>query len=185
MAGGDWRVREAHEAGSRLPIDRSYSNTEWQNCQRTSAMNKAFVREPDSTVDYCPRCGSKGEPVGPETLKEFLTDAQRGAISESANFCPSARCDVVYFDSFERTMLTADIGRPVYPKDPAAPICACFGLTRDDIEEDVREGVTARVKGVIEKAKTPAARCRQLAANGQPCIAYVQKYFMQCLNQKQ
>jgi Zinc binding domain len=144
-------------------------------------MNKAFVREPDSTADYCPRCGSKGEPVGTETLKAFLTDEQRGAIAESANFCPAPKCDVVYFDSFERAFLTTDLQRPVYPKDPTAPICACFGLTRDDIEQDVREGVTTRVKAVIEKAKTPAARCRQMAANGKPCIAYVQKCYMQCL----
>lgn len=147
-------------------------------------MNKAFVREPESTADYCPRCGSKGETVGPETLSRFLSEARLAALSPSANFCPSARCEVVYFDSFERTVLTTDLDRPVYPKDPAAPMCACFGLTRDDIEHDVHEGVTARVKGIIEKAKAPTARCRQLAANGQSCIAYIQKYYMQCLSQK-
>ncbi len=145
-------------------------------------MNKAFVREPDNTADYCPRCGSKGEQVGSETLKAFLTDEQRGSITESANFCPAPKCAVVYFDSFERTVLTADLRIPVYPKDPTAPICGCFGLTREDVEQDVREGVTTRVKSVIEKAKSSAARCRQTAANGQPCIAYVQKYYMQCVN---
>lgn len=147
-------------------------------------MNKAFVREPDSTADYCPRCGSKGEPVGAETLKAFLTNEQRGAITESANFCPASKCEVVYFDSFERAFFTTDLQRPVYPKDPAAPICACFGLTREDIEQDVSEGVTTRVKAVIEKAKSSAAQCRQLAANGQPCIAYVQKYYIQCLENR-
>ncbi|MHB8902336.1 MAG: hypothetical protein ACYC6Y_26550 [Thermoguttaceae bacterium] len=147
-------------------------------------MNKAFVREPDSTSDYCPRCGSKGEPVGVDTLREFLTEVQREAISPSANFCPSAGCEVVYFDSFERAILARQMGRHVYPKDPATPICACFGLTREDIERDVREGTTVRVKAVIEKSKTPAARCRQMAANGQSCIAYVQKYYLQCLQEK-
>ena len=145
-------------------------------------MNKAFVREPDNTADYCPRCGSKGDPVGADTLSRFLTDEQRGVIAESANFCPSPKCDVVYFDSFERAFLTADIRCPVYPKDPAAPVCACFGLTRDDIERDVQEGGTTRVKAVLEKANSSAARCRQMAANGRPCIAYVQKYYIQCLN---
>ena len=147
-------------------------------------MNKAFVREPDHTADYCPRCGSKGEPVGGETLRSFLTDEQRRTISEPANFCPSPKCDVVYFDSFERRVLAADIQRPVYPKDPAAPICACFGLTREDVERDVQEGGTSRVKATIEKAKSSAARCRQMAANGKPCIAYVQRYYLQCLNDR-
>jgi hypothetical protein len=148
-------------------------------------MNKAFVREPDNTADYCPRCGSKGEPVEGETLRAFLTDEQRRAVTESANFCPSPKCEVVYFDNFERAVLAADIQRPVYPKDPTAPICSCFGLTREDIERDVQEGVTTRVKAILEKAKSPAARCRQMAASGKPCIAYVQKYYMQCLNDRE
>ena len=36
------------------------------------------------------------------------------------------------------------------------------------------------VKAVIEKAKSHEARCTQMAANGQSCVAYVQKYYMQC-----
>ena len=147
-------------------------------------MNKAFIREPDNTADYCPRCGSKGEPIGSETLRSFLTDENRRAVTESANFCPSAKCDVVYFDCFERTVRISDVQRPVYPKDPTAPICGCFGLTREDIDRDVQEGVTTRVKAILEKAKSPAARCRQMAANGKPCIGYVQKYYMQCVNDR-
>jgi hypothetical protein len=143
-------------------------------------MNKAFVREPDRTADYCPRCGSKGEPVGSETLACHLADNRRNAVSDPANFCPSPRCEVAYFDAFERVVLAADLQRPVYPKDPAAPICPCFGLTREDIEQDVKEGVVTRTKAVLDKAKSPSARCRQLAANGRSCVPYVQKYFMHC-----
>jgi len=143
-------------------------------------MNKAFVREPDSTIDYCPYCGSKGEPVGGMTLKTHLSDEQRSRITDPAAFCPSPKCRVAYFDSFERVILAADLERPVYPKDPNAPMCACFGLTRADIEQDVQEGVVTRTKAALEKAKSPEARCSEMAANGQPCIAYVQKYYMQC-----
>ncbi|NQU20334.1 MAG: hypothetical protein HQ567_03560, partial [Candidatus Nealsonbacteria bacterium] len=71
-------------------------------------MNKAFVREPDQTADYCPRCGSKGEQVGIDTLKSYLSDEQRRMIAEPANFCPSPRCDVAYFDTFERAISTDD-----------------------------------------------------------------------------
>lgn len=147
-------------------------------------MNKAFVREPDQTADYCPRCGSRGEPVGSETLQSFLTEEQARAITSPANFCPSAQCGVVYFDCFGRTVLTSDLPRGVYPKDPTAPICPCFGLTREDIEQDVDEGAPTRTRPVLEQAKTPAARCRKLAASGQPCVAYVQKYYLQCLSAK-
>jgi hypothetical protein len=143
-------------------------------------MNKAFVREPESTAEYCPRCGSKGESVGVKTLKAYLTDAQRGGIADPASFCPSPHCGVAYFDGFERVILAADISRPIYPKDPAAPICACFGLTREDIAEDIREGTPTRTRAVLEKAKSGDARCAETAANGRPCVAYVQKCYMQC-----
>ncbi|NUQ62355.1 MAG: hypothetical protein HUU20_07695 [Pirellulales bacterium] len=147
-------------------------------------MNKAFVREPDQTADYCPRCGSKGEPVGSETLRAILSENQRARITDAANFCPAPKCEVAYFDCFGRTVSAAELPRPVYPKDETAPICPCFGLTRDDIEQDVEEGSPTRTRAIVEKAKSPAARCKQMAANGQPCVAFVQKYYMQCLNAK-
>jgi hypothetical protein len=143
-------------------------------------MNKAFVREPDSTVEYCPRCGTKGEPVAAQTLATYLNETQRGQVAQPANFCPSPQCPVAYFDGFERAILAADLQRPAYPKDPDAPICACFGLTRADVEQDVREGVVTRTRAVLERAKSPEARCADLAANGRPCVAFVQKYYMQC-----
>jgi hypothetical protein len=145
-------------------------------------MNKAFVREPDQTADYCPRCGTTGEPVGSKTLATYLTDEQRDGLAEPANFCPSPQCPVAYFDGLERFVLAVDLRQPAYPKDPDAPICACFGLTRADIEQDVQECVVTRTKAIVEKAKSREARCQAMAANGQPCVAYVQKYYMQCRN---
>ena len=142
-------------------------------------MNKAFVREPDSNIDYCLRCGSAGQPVGIETVAFYLSKGTQKKVADPANFCPSPACDVVYFDTFERVILKSDLDKPVYPKDPDAPICACFGLTRHDIEQDVSEGVVTRVKAIIEKSKSPEARCSLMAANGQCCIPYVQKYYIQ------
>ncbi len=143
-------------------------------------MNKAFVREPDRTADYCPRCGSQGEPVGAETVVSHLPAACRNPLSDPANFCPSPRCEVAYFDAFEQVILATDLREPVYPKTPTAPICPCFGLTAEDIEQDVREGVVTRTKAALEQAKSPAARCKQHAANGRSCIAFVQKYYIRC-----
>ena len=147
-------------------------------------MNKAFVREPDSDVDYCPRCGSPGQVVSGEVLANFLSPDKRQTLVEPANFCPSPRCEVVYFDAFERAVLTKDLEKLVYPKDPDAPLCACFGLTRRDVERDVAEGVVTRVRAVIEKSKSPDAQCAQLAANGQSCTAYVQKCYIECRTER-
>lgn len=143
-------------------------------------MNKAFVREPESTADYCPRCGAQGQPVGREAMAHYVRAEQLRAVADPANFCPTPTCEVAYFDGFERVIRARDLGEPVYPKDPDAPLCACFGLTRRDIEQDVSEGVVTRVKALLEKAKSPAARCAEKAANGQCCVPYVQKYYMQC-----
>ena len=143
-------------------------------------MNKAFVREPEHTADYCPRCGSKGDVVGGQALKSYLTEEQRRGLASPVNFCPSPKCGVAYFDGLERVVVAAELARPVYPKDPTAPICACFGLTRQDVQQDVAEGVVTRTKAILEKAKSAQARCAQMAANGEPCVAYVQKYYMEC-----
>lgn len=142
-------------------------------------MNKAFVREPDVTAEYCPRCGSAGDSVGEITLAAHLTVEQRRNLAEPASFCPIPRCEVAYFDNFERFVLASDLARPVYPKNPTAPICACFGLTCDDVDQDVAEGGVVRVREAIEKAKLPEARCAELAANGRSCVALVQRYYMQ------
>ena len=123
--------------------------------------------------------------MGAGVLSHYLTDEQRHVLSEPANFCPSPNCAVAYFDGFERFFLTAALSRPIYPKDPTAPICACFGLTRQDIEQDVDEGGVTRTKAVVEKAKSPAARCSQMAANGRPCVAYVQRYYVQCRSRQE
>jgi hypothetical protein len=147
-------------------------------------MNKAFVRETDSNIDYCPKCGSEGQAVGSETVAFHISKIMQKKVADPANFCPTPSCDVVCFDALERVILKNDLDKPVYPKDPDAPICACFGLTRNDIQMDISEGVVTRVRQILEKAKSPNARCNQVAANGQCCVPYVQKYYMQCREAK-
>ncbi len=142
-------------------------------------MNKAFVREPDDTGTFCPRCESQGERVGAAVLENFLTAEQRSTLTEPAYFCPSPKCAVAYFDGFEGFLLADDLLRPVYPKDPLAPICACFGVTCEEIERDVDEGVVTRTRAAVEQAQSPLARCAQMAANGRPCVAYLQKYYLE------
>lgn len=142
-------------------------------------MNKAFVKEPEDTgQSHCPQCGSLGVPVREETLATFLDDAARRDLAETAFFCPFARCDVAYFDIFERTVRADLVRRPIYPKDPEAPICGCFGLTTADIDQDLQEGGVTRVKALLAKAKTSAAHCQTQAPSGQCCVPEVQRYYM-------
>ncbi len=143
------------------------------------AMNKAFVREPDSTAPVrCPRCGSLGTSVGGETLDAWLTPAARRRMPDSANFCPFPRCEVVYFDHFERVITADELDRAVYPKDPSAPICGCFGFSLDEIEADLAAGGVARTKALVARAKTAEAHCVTAAADGRCCVAEVQRNYL-------
>lgn len=142
-------------------------------------MNKAFVKEPEDTgAAHCPRCGSLGVAVGDETLSAQLSAEDRRGLPESAYYCPFGRCEVGYFDHFERTTPADRVLRPVYPKDPDAPICGCFGFTCEEIEADVREGGATRVRELLAKSKSPEARCATMSPSGQCCMGEVQRYFM-------
>jgi hypothetical protein len=142
-------------------------------------MNKAFVREPDETAELpCPACGSLGIAVQRETWQAHVKPEATGGLSESAFFCAFPRCDVVYFDMFERRVTTGDVLHGIYPKDPDAPICACFGLTAADVQADVDEGGVRRVRELLAKAESPAAHCRTAAPSGRTCVGEVQRYYM-------
>jgi Zinc binding domain len=144
-------------------------------------MNKAFVKEEDTSIGRCPRCGSPGSPVLPETLSAQVLPEALKHLSETAFFCPFARCSVVYFDLFERVVEEPSVRSPVYPKNPEAPLCACFGLTCDDVDEDLREGGVQRTRACVERAKTDEAQCTLRSPSGQSCITEVQRYYMQRL----
>jgi hypothetical protein len=142
-------------------------------------MNKAFVREPDDTgAGYCPRCGSLGTPVGIETLSAQLDEESRKHLTDAAFYCPYPKCEVAYFDSFERTIDVDRLRLPAYPKNPTAPICNCFGFTTAEIDADLSEGTTARTKALLAKTKSLEAHCATAAPDGRSCAAEVQRYFM-------
>ncbi|HTN76798.1 MAG TPA: hypothetical protein VL096_16175 [Pirellulaceae bacterium] len=145
-------------------------------------MNKAFTREPDSPDSRCPRCGAIGQDVATDTIAAHALPEAIARLAPSACYCPTPVCEVVYFDAFERGILVSELRCPVYPKDPDAPICPCFGATIDEIEQDLAEGTVLRVRKMVEQAKSPAANCHLLAVHGRSCATEVQRYFMQRRN---
>ena len=147
-------------------------------------MNKAFVREPDGVSEHCPRCGSLGLAVGSATLDARVRSDARGLVGETAAFCPYGTCPVAYFDAFERVVTVDQLMRPVFPKDPAAPVCACFGLTVEEIEEEARAGSVERVRSVVARAKSAEARCVTQSASGRPCVPDVQRCYFQAAQRK-
>ncbi len=149
------------------------------------AMNKAFVREPEfDGRAYCPQCGTEGTPVGEAVLDRHIQAPSRSRLGDSAWFCPFAKCSVAYFDLLERTVTETALQFPVYPKSPEAPICACFGFMREEIDADIEEGSPRRVRELLAKSKSSEARCSLLAADGRCCMAEVQRLYIRGASQR-
>jgi hypothetical protein len=142
-------------------------------------MNKAFVREPEfDGRAYCPRCGALGTPVGAAAMNTHISLPARSRFADEAWFCAYPPCSVAYFNLFESVVTVDELNGPVTPKDRQAPLCACFGLTVDDVEADVAEGTPTRIRQLVARSQSPEARCATLAANGQCCLPEVRKLYM-------
>ena len=145
-------------------------------------MNKAFVREPEfDGRAYCPQCKSLGTEVKGPTLDVHVKKQPRSRMGDTAWFCDFSRCDVAYFDLFERFVSVDELNSTVYPKDSAAPICACFGFTLDDIEADTLLDKPVRIRELLTKSKSSDAQCTTLAADGRCCMREVQRLYMKLI----
>lgn len=145
-------------------------------------MNKAFVRESDDTEIRCPLCGAAGERVPETALTTYLSPEVRQRLGSTVYFCDTPTCEAVYFDAVEDFAAVSELRSPAYPKDPDAPMCACFGLSRDDIEQDLAEGQPRRVRAVVAQANSDAARCSEKSPRGRSCVPVVQKYYLRQWN---
>ena len=116
--------------------------------------------------------------MGEATLDHHIRPEARPHLGDSAWFCGFARCEAAYFDLLERVVTADELQAPVYPKDPAAPICACFGFTRDEVDADIAERSPTRVRELLARSKSAEARCARLAADGQCCMAEVQRLYI-------
>jgi hypothetical protein len=140
-------------------------------------MNKAFVREPDNTETFCPKCGAAGVPVPWITVEHHVPEETRKRLTASSLFCMTPSCEVAYFDAMESYVLAADLVKPVYPKDAAAPLCPCFGLTKHDVEDDIDAPSPVKIRALLAKSKSPAAHCETASPTGRCCMPEVQKYY--------
>lgn len=146
---------------------------------RCITMNKAFVREPEDYGNaYCPRCGSLGTRVGEGALDTHCSPEVRGRVRESAWFCPVASCEVAYFNPFGMIIRANELRGPVYPKDPDATLCACFGFSMDDIYADLESEKPYRIRALLARSQSAEAHCSTAAADGQCCLREIQRLYI-------
>jgi hypothetical protein len=121
----------------------------------------------------CPVSGTRSRQVDALTVKSLVRHLPFGEPASQYYFCEAHDCDVVYFPlradaaRFHR----ADLLVPVWPKDRGddTPICYCFGVTRQQILEELArpQGPTAaqRIKAEVQagncacEVKNPSGKC--------------------------
>ncbi|MDP6444053.1 MAG: hypothetical protein QGG36_11440 [Pirellulaceae bacterium] len=147
-------------------------------------MNKAFVREPDFEAAVCPQCGGLGAAVKTGPLDTHVAADVRNRFGDTASFCENSRCTVIYFDDFEATVTVDELRDAVFPHDPAAPICPCFGFRLEQIEADVNDGSPTRIRELLAQTQSSEARCETLAVDGRCCKKHIQRLYMQMMQMK-
>lgn len=142
-------------------------------------MNRAFIREPDDTMDpRCPRCGVLGWPVARHTVTSLAQSDAVNSVSDASFFCHNASCRAVYYDANGQTIEVSQMRVRVWPKDSSAPVCGCYGVTADLIEEDARAGRRDALRLLTAKSEAEPARCEFKSTSGRCCLAEVQRIFL-------
>ena len=111
------------------------------------------------------------------TVEHHVPEETRKRLTASSLFCMTPSCEVAYFDAMETFVLAADLIHPVYPKDAAAPLCPCFGLTKHDVEDDIDAPSPVKIRALLAKSKSPAAHCETASPTGRCCMPEVQRYY--------
>jgi hypothetical protein len=90
-------------------------------------------------------------------------------------FCNSADCDVIYFPSnpsaplFRRADLLVRVGSKE-TEDPI-PVCYCFGFTRQDIWDEIRqEGKSTIAEQIKAEVKAGNCACEVKNPSGRCCL---------------
>ena len=138
------------------------------------------MREAEPEEPRCPVCTALGDPVGAATLEAHVSAADRAALGDRAYYCANSTCALAYFNGWGTTIPRERLIAPAYPKDPAAPICPCFGITAAEIRADAQTGRKDRVKELLERSRGPEARCAQRSPDGQCCMPRVYRLFKEC-----
>ncbi len=139
------------------------------------------MREAEPTEPVCPGCGTAGEPVGAATLEAQLAADVRAPLGDRAYYCVASGCRTAYFNGWGASVAVERVASPAWPKDPAAPICPCFGIAAADVIADARDGRKDRVKSLVDRSQGPEARCAARCPDGRSCLPRVLRLFRETL----
>lgn len=119
-----------------------------------------------------------GTSVGNGPIELYVPSALQDQMRNAAWCCTNSSCEVVYYNMFEQTVRAAELLTSVYPYDPNAPLCACFGFTLQDVEDDADEAQPLRIRALLARSQSAEARCQAVSVDGRCCMREVQRLYM-------
>ncbi len=125
----------------------------------------------------CPASGTKGVPVGLQTVKALLTSAALQRVEPGAyRFCTDQACEVVYFDDRGHTFSEADLRARVWQKQAEGDrvLCYCFGENESDIRAEIALcGYSRAAERVRAHIKAGRCACKIRNPRGTCCLGDV------------
>ncbi len=137
----------------------------------TCSVNEKPAAAP--AVASCPECRSRSKQVESLTVKSLVRYLPFEMTSAQYYLCEATGCDVVYFPTntevptFRRGDLLVRVG--VKENNDSGLVCYCFGITRKDIGDEIRQTgkstVPERIKAEVKagncacEVKNPSGKC--------------------------
>ncbi|MDA2912876.1 (2Fe-2S)-binding protein [Acidobacteriia bacterium AH_259_A11_L15] len=144
---------------------------------------KAGLASPPSVL-ACPVCGHKARQVQSLTVKSLVRHLPFQMTPAQYYFCEATGCDVVYFPSgseaplFHRADLLVRVGVKE-DRDPI-PVCYCFGVTRRDLQDEIRQtGKSSVAERIKAEVKAGSCACEVKNPSGKCCLGTVTRAVQQ------
>ena len=126
----------------------------------------------------CPVSGTRSKQVDIVTVKSLVRKPLLGMPNAPYYFCDAADCDLVYFaldaeaPRFRREDLVVRVG--VKETADPIPICYCFGVTRQDIWDEIRStGNSTAAKAIAAEIEAGHCACEAKNPSGKCCLGEV------------
>jgi hypothetical protein len=131
-------------------------------------------------VMTCPATGRRSKQVALLTVRSLVQQLPLAMPSTAYYFCDDPACDVVYFPSnpeapiFRRSELLVRVGTKE-TEDPI-PVCYCFGFTRQDIWDEIRQtGKSTVAERITAEVKAGNCACEVKNPSGKCCLGNVKR----------
>lgn len=129
-------------------------------------------------VMICPVSGRRAKQVELLTVRSLVRQLPFAMPATAYYFCDDPACEVVYFPSnpqaplFRRADLWVRVGLKE-TSDPI-PVCYCFGFTRQDISEEIRQkGKSTIADRITAEVKAGNCACEVKNPSGKCCLGNV------------